>query len=139
MTTMQYREALVSGDWLLDEDEEHYRVGYRARVPRCPTHGFDGSCMNCTWNGWAIPFVTRAVLERMTADQEAFASANPNEVSERWTLDGDTLIIRDESDGEGREYENRIEPGPDGLYDVQNGWTWSEVEEMECLEIVGAA
>lgn len=64
------------------------------------------------WNGWDTPVVTKHVVEDILSALE---------LNHRW--DGTRAVIQVE------DYEDRVEPREDGLYDLrQMGWTVLRVE-----------
>lgn len=71
-----------------------------------------------TWNGWAVPHVTREVAEQI-AEALAAKSAAGHDL-DSWTFDGDTLVVTSwQSDSD----QDRIDPD-EGLYEIGLGYTW---------------
>jgi hypothetical protein len=105
--------ALYSGDWYWNEDEQRYDVA------------FEGEPFT-SWSGGETFLASRAVVERIDADQARFAAENPGLDWDRIRFDADgnaTLVAASEP---GAEYP--VERSGDE-YVVGFGWTWSRVDE----------
>lgn len=107
------REAEVffgDGQWQLCDPERDLVPTFEFEA--FPDHPFLAEAYGETWNGWATPVVRQEVLADILAALE---------LKHRW--DGTTAVLEVE------DYEDRIEPRPDGLYDLQQaGWTVQRVE-----------
>lgn len=82
------------------------------------------------WNGWATPVVSREVLASILATVAAH-TGEPH----RW--DGDVAVISGPVDGPGHDprYEDRLDPGGDGHYDLGPlGWTFVAIEEAAAIQ-----
>lgn len=121
-------EVIVSGDWLShgydNPPREGYKIGYTATIFRDGWFPF-----GCT------PFMTREVVDRLVADQNAIADAEPTSGVGHLVWEGDTLVYQD---GDNPEDWIRSGPTPEG-YRVGFGWTWCVVGYDECDEVVGDA
>ena len=125
------RETIMSGDWLLDDDDETYVAGFRCRVPATGDRRVD------TWNGFAVPLVTRETLEAMVRFQREYAeSLGQAETTDRWQVDESGALLVTSMPGTLDEETTVIRP-VDGLYDVSLGYTWYEVTEADCGEVYG--
>jgi len=130
---MTERQTVISGDWLRNNEDRRYPIGFVATVPTCARHEPEQRCHDCTWNGWAIPRVSAGVLETIVRHQCEMNQEYPQDADVEVTLriEGRTLIHT----YEGEEY--RIEPDTDGRYEVSLGWCWEEVPAEECETIIG--
>lgn len=107
------REAEVlfrDGQWQLCDPEHDLVPGFT--FDAFPDHPFLAVEYGEPWNGWATPVVTVETLADVLAALE---------LAHRW--EGTTAVL------DAEDYEDRIEPRADGLYDLaQAGWTVQQVE-----------
>lgn len=98
------------GQWQLCDPE-------RDLVPAFEFDAFPGTAFLAVeygepWNGWATPVTTREVLADVVVALE---------LPHRWEGDAAVLVVED--------YEDRLKPRADGLYDLGHaGWTVQQVE-----------
>jgi hypothetical protein len=111
----------ISGDWNYSENG-HYTVAYAGEIS-----GY--------WGGGCNFLTTKAVVERIVADQDdviaTFAPVDGTPDPCDWdtfTWDGDVLVQHG-TDGE----DYRHEPQSDGRYEVSFGWTWCSLEADDKL------
>jgi hypothetical protein len=117
------RYVIVSGDWLLepDEDDPLFRIGYAAEVDDKET-----------WSGGVCPRVSRHVAEVILQDQDLLhGDGTLGEESGQLRWEGDTIVYtQDGTDVE------RTEPDSLGRYPVSFGWTWQSVAAVDCRHII---
>lgn len=100
----------ADGQWLLCDPTRDLVPGFI--FDAFPEHPFLAEAYGETWNGWDTPVVRREVLADILTALE---------LSHRW--EGDVTVL------EVDDYEDRIVPRLDGLYDLQQaGWTVQQVE-----------
>ncbi|QAV29295.1 hypothetical protein [Micrococcus luteus] len=104
-------EVLFSdGQWQLCDPERDLVPGFT--FDAFPDDVFLAVEYGEAWNGWDTPVVCRDVLVDLL---EAL------ELEHRWDCDVAVIAVED--------YEDRLEPRQDGLYDLaQAGWTVQQVE-----------
>jgi hypothetical protein len=100
--------VIVSGDWLYDGSR--YTEAFASAVH--PERR--------RWNGWAVPYVTRTVADRIVKMQQAITADGCG--GERLKWNGDTLIF------EGDDFDPQaVEQDAEGRYLLDFGWCWDEV------------
>ena len=104
----------VRGDWQ-SEDEAPYLC---ARIARY-------------WNGWAVPVVDRATLNRIVADFPA--DADPADVG-MLRMDGDRLIYSSAITVQNCGDSEHIYADSSGLYVLDLGWCWDTVDVGKAIE-----
>ncbi|WP_404464704.1 hypothetical protein LG274_12120 [Micrococcus antarcticus] len=98
------------GQWQLCDPDRDLVPGFA--FDAFPDHPFLAVEYGEPWNGWATPVVTVETLADVLAALE---------LAHRW--EGTTAVL------DAEDYEDRIEPRADGLYDLaQAGWTVQQVE-----------
>ncbi|MCV7694246.1 hypothetical protein M3C51_007070 [Micrococcus luteus] len=104
-------EVLFSdGQWQLCDPERDLVPGWV--FDAFPDHPFLAVAYGEDWNGWATPVVTRETLGDVLAALE---------LEHRWEDTTAVIAVED--------YEDRIAPRQDGLYDLaQAGWTMQRIE-----------
>lgn len=99
------------GQWQLCDADRDLVLAFEFEA--FPDHPFLAVEYGEPWNGWATPVVRNEVLTDILASLE---------LPYRW--DGTAAVVEVE------DYEDRVEPRADGLYDLrQTGWT------VECIEL----
>lgn len=100
----------TDGQWQLCDPERDLVPGFT--FDAFPDHPFLAVEYGADWNGWDTPVVTRETLADVLVALE---------LAHRW--DGPVAVVEVE------DYEDRLEPRQDGLYDLaQAGWTVQQVE-----------
>lgn len=111
---------IFSGDWLVNE-------GDAAAEPRWRV-GYEGEVVNY-WSGGVTWKATRSVAERLVRDSQATNVEIPE--SGRMTLTSDALVTYEPVDDQF--YVEQFDA--EGFVQVPS-WTWYEVDENECDEVV---
>lgn len=80
-----------------------------------------------TWNGWAIPYFTRLVAEKVVEDQNRFHKQDPEGFPEWFEWDGNVLCYHYEEEGQTAYYDREEPIG--NLYSVGGmSWCWYVAE-----------
>ncbi len=122
------RRTFFSGEWLVTNLDDSNRPGFNPRWEYCVEGTQTGR-----WSGGCEFLVDQVGLEHILQQQEMVSN---NEWWFQW--DGDDLLYVPASDNDLDELQ-RISPTEGGEYEMGFGWTWYDVDPLQCDLVIPAS